>query len=95
MRNQLPIPVRNLFINDIRPRLQWNHNGGYCGEVSMISAGLYFGQYLSQFDVRSIASGGAPQNAYDRAEKEYTSQLLLGTKNAVAAADKLCLDYET
>ena len=37
--------------NDIPLRIQWDANSGYCGEVSMISAGLYYGQYLSQYDV--------------------------------------------
>ena len=32
--------------NPIPPRLQWNENNGYCGEMSFISAGLYYGQYL-------------------------------------------------
>ncbi len=32
---------------DIPPRFQWNANNGYCGEVSFISAGLYYGQYCS------------------------------------------------
>ena len=34
---------------DMPPRLQWNTNYGYCGEVSLISAGLFFGQYCSQY----------------------------------------------
>jgi len=72
--------------NDIPPRLQWGANYGYCGEVSMISAGLYYGQYLSQYDVRDIASPGIAQNSED-------SQLLLG-KNDGAAAKRLRLAYE-
>ena len=68
--------------NDIPPRYQWNHNYGYCGEVSMISAGLYYGQYLSQYDARAAASN-APQN-------EYRSQLLLGV-NDMRAADHMHL----
>lgn len=55
---------KHSFINKhLPPRLQWEHNGGYCGEVSMIVAGLYYGQYLSQYDVRAIASPGMPQNS--------------------------------
>ncbi len=64
--------------NNIPPRYQWNHNYGYCGEVSMISAGLYYGQYLSQYDARAAASN-APQN-------EARSQLLLGVNDMRAAA---------
>lgn len=41
------------FSNNIPPRYQWNNNDGYCGEVSLISAGLYYGQYVSQYDARA------------------------------------------
>lgn len=72
----------NVQKNDLPPRLQWNENGGYCGEVSLISAGLYYGQYISQYDARAIALKGAPQN---------TGQLLLG-KNDVYAATAMHLN---
>jgi hypothetical protein len=68
--------------NDIGPRYQWNHNYGYCGEVSEISAGLYFGQYLSQYDARAAADD-VPQN-------RSRSQLLLGV-NAMRAAERMHL----
>ena len=64
---------------NIPPRLQWEANFGYCGEVAMISAGLYFGQYVSQFDARKIASKNANQSTEG-------SQLLLGVNDAYAAA---------
>ncbi|MFM0286921.1 hypothetical protein [Paraburkholderia megapolitana] len=63
----------------VPPRLQWEGNYGYCGEVSMISAGLYYGQYISQYDARAIASKNTPQY------KE-NSQLLPGVNDAYAAA---------
>lgn len=69
-------------LNPIPPRFQWNANSGYCGETCMISAGLYYGQYLSQYDVRKLVSGDTQQN-----------QLLLG-KNDDAAAEALRLNYE-
>ena len=64
--------------NDIPPRLQWEANDGYCGEVSTISAGLYYGQYVSQYDARAIASPGVPQY-------EASSQLLLDANDRTAA----------
>lgn len=64
--------------NPIPPRLQWNENNGYCGETAFISAGLYYGQYLSQYDARSIASDGTPQYEPD-------AQLLLGVNDRHAA----------
>jgi hypothetical protein len=72
--------------NDIPPRIQWDANSGYCGEVSMISAGLYYGQYLSQYDARDIASPGVPQNLK-------SSQLLVGVNDDIAAKG-LRLKYE-
>lgn len=67
--------------NALPPRLQWEANGGYCGEVSLISAGLYYGQYLSQFDARVCAIGNRPQTS---------GELLLGL-NARRAAAKMHL----
>ena len=70
----------NLQIN---PRFQWGVNYGYCGEVSFISAGLYYGQYLSQYDARSLANGTGNQS-------RASSQLLLGVNDS-AAADRMHL----
>jgi hypothetical protein len=62
--------------NDIPPRLQWEANSGYCGEVSLISAGLYYGQYLSQYEARICAIGKTPQNQ---------GEMLLGVNDMRAA----------
>lgn len=70
--------------NPIPPRLQWEANGGYCGEVSLISAGLYYGQYVSQYDARICAIGLTPQNK---------GELLLGV-NDTRAADRMRLKSE-
>jgi len=66
-------------------RLQWNGNYGYCGEVSFISAGLYYGQYISQYEARALASPGVSQSLE-------SSQLLLGVNDA-AAATRMRLAY--
>jgi hypothetical protein len=44
------------------PRLQWEPNDGYCGEVSAVMALLKFGGYVSQYDVRAIATRGGNQS---------------------------------
>jgi len=64
--------------NDLPPRFQWGSNYGYCGEVAFISANLYYGQYLSQYDARILANGTTNQN-------RESSQLLLGVNDANAA----------
>ncbi|SDT25220.1 hypothetical protein SAMN05216598_4644 [Pseudomonas asplenii] len=66
-------------MNDIPPRLQWTANYGYCGETALISAGLYYGQYVSQFDTREIASPNVNQS-------KRGSQLLLGVNDGATAA---------
>jgi hypothetical protein len=71
------LQVSETYQNNIPARLQWNENAGYCGEVSLISAGLYYGQYLSQYDARAIATQNAPQNK---------GQLLLGKNDTFAAS---------
>lgn len=91
MPNYLPLFSPNVHENAIPPRFQWNNNGGYCGETSFIASGLYYGQYLSQYDVRSIASPGMKQN--EKAGSVYGAQLLLGV-NDRSTADSLRLKYE-
>ena len=66
------------------PRIQWNANYGYCGETAFVSAGLYYGQYISQYDARAIASKNTRQSLE-------SSQLLLGV-NDVAAAKAMHLN---
>jgi hypothetical protein len=70
---------RHAVFNNLPARNQWQNNYGYCGEVSMIMGGLYFGQYVSQYDARAIASKGAPQN-------RESSQLFVGVNDTFAAA---------
>ncbi|MDD5199884.1 MAG: hypothetical protein PHC88_08775 [Terrimicrobiaceae bacterium] len=63
--------------NAIPPRLQWNANSGYCGEVCFISAGLYYGQYLSQYDARAAIGPDVRQNH---------AEILLGVNDRSTAA---------
>ena len=60
------------------PRIQWNANYGYCGETAFISAGLNYGQYISQYDARALASKNTRQSLE-------SSQLLLGVNDVAAA----------
>jgi hypothetical protein len=71
---------------DLAARLQWEANFGYCGEISLGNAGLYFGQYLSQYDARALASPGVSQSSD-------ASQLLLDA-NEGTAATAMKLSYE-
>jgi hypothetical protein len=63
---------------DLPPRVQWNANYGYCGEMSLVSAGLFYGQYCSQYTARALASPGMNQASA-------RSQLLLGVNDLLAA----------
>ena len=72
-------PLAVTVANDIPARVQWNANFGYCGEVSFIQAGMYYGQYVSQYDARTLASPGVAQNLE-------RSQLLIGVNDVATAA---------
>ena len=63
----------------IPPRHQWNANYGYCGETALISAGLYYGQYISQYTARTAATPGVNQT-------DPSSQLLISVNDLTAAA---------
>jgi hypothetical protein len=44
------------------PFYQWENDNGYCGEVSMIQAGLSNGQWMSQFNARLVCGTGLSQS---------------------------------
>lgn len=44
----------------VLPFYQWENDNGYCGEVSMIQAGLNKGQWMSQFNARLICGATLP-----------------------------------
>ena len=48
--------IKNSWKLNMQARRQWEVNSGYCGEVSTISALLYFGGYMSQYDMRVNAA---------------------------------------
>jgi hypothetical protein len=87
----------------VQPFYQWENNDGYCGEVSMMQAGLNNGQWMSQFNARLICGTGLSQSGPNGAcaahhnQVNYNAQLLIedpGTgvsgPNTYAAA-ALCL----
>ena len=77
----VPASSPNQFLLQAMPvRFQWFANNGYCGEVSLISAGLKYGQYVSQYTVRKTIGSQADD------------QVLLGV-NDDAAAEALHLQY--
>ncbi|HXM42516.1 MAG TPA: hypothetical protein VN924_14780 [Bryobacteraceae bacterium] len=67
----------------LQPFYQWENNDGYCGEVSMMQAGLNNGQWMSQFNARLICGTGLSQSgpsgacAAHRGQVDYNAQLLI------------------
>ncbi len=67
----------------LQPFYQWENNYGYCGEVSMMQAGLNNGQWMSQFNARLICGTGLSQSgpngacAAHRGQTDYNAQLLI------------------
>ena len=78
-------PVTSFFITPrqaVQPFYQWENNNGYCGEVSMMQAGLANGQWMSQFNARQICVTGLSQSGPDGAcaahgVPNYNAQLLI------------------
>jgi hypothetical protein len=66
------------FSTELPPRLQWENNAGYCGEVSTIMAGLKYGQYFSQYDLREISAAST-------SNVQTTTEYLVGVNDAYAA----------
>jgi len=67
----------------VTPFYQWENNDGYCGEVSMMQAGLNNGQWMSQLNARLICGTGLSQSGPDGAcadhhrRVNYNAQLLI------------------
>jgi hypothetical protein len=67
----------------LQPFYQWENNDGYCGEVSMLEAGLNNGQWMSQFNARLICGTGLSQSGLPGAcsahngQVNYNAQLLI------------------
>jgi hypothetical protein len=67
----------------LQPFYQWENNDGYCGEVSMMQAGLNNGQWMSQFNARLICGAGLSQSgptgacAAHGGQVDYNAQLLI------------------
>jgi hypothetical protein len=67
----------------LQPFYQWENNDGYCGEVSMMQAGLNNGQWMSQFNARLICGTGLSQSgppgacAAHQGQVNYNAQLLI------------------
>jgi hypothetical protein len=55
-------PAQN---QNVLPFYQWENDNGYCGEVSMIQAGLNNGQWMSQFNARLVCGTGLSQSGPD------------------------------
>ncbi len=85
-------PATTAFIypsRRITPFYQWIDNNGYCGEVSMIQAGMNNGQWASQYNARLLCggqAGGTPlQQSGPDASCDQSAQLLLDTSSSDSA----------
>ncbi|MGA7384252.1 MAG: hypothetical protein WBW81_06055 [Methylocella sp.] len=57
------IPPTNSYMRPTQtviPFYQWENDNGYCGEVSMMQAGLNHGQWMSQFNARLVCGATLP-----------------------------------
>jgi hypothetical protein len=80
-----PPPTANYIYPrvEVKPFYQWENNDGYCGEVSMMQAGLSNGQWMSQYDARLVCGTGLSQAGPEGAcyshhgAVDYNAQLLI------------------
>jgi hypothetical protein len=80
-----PPPTRNMIMPraPVTPFYQWESNDGYCGEVSLIQAGLANGQWMSQYNARLVCGSGLSQSGPNGAcgahhmQANYNAQLLI------------------
>ena len=84
---------------EITPFYQWESNDGYCGETSLISAGLIHGQWMSQFNARLVCGaffgpesdhGGASLLQAGnpvRTQPNYNAQLLIESPGTGVSGD--------
>ncbi len=72
------------------PFYQWENDNGYCGEVSMIQAGLNNGQWMSQYNARAVCGAGLSQSGPGAGDSwcsshknipDYNAQLLIEDPN--------------
>jgi len=87
----LPSATAVTWSANVADRLQWQNNDGYCGEVSTIIAGLKFGQYASQYDMRAFTN---PTKTLTNAQKnQFLVGSVLDVQNDVTAAQTAKLKY--
>jgi hypothetical protein len=74
----------------VAPFYQWENDNGYCGEVSMMQAGLNNGQWMSQFNARLVCGTGLSQTGPGAGDSwcsshnnfpDYNAQLLIEDPN--------------
>ena len=87
IKNTIGTPSPSTYVQtiDLPVRYQFDHNAGYCGETTLIAAGLRYGQYVSQWTVRQLCDPSDPDVQTD-------NQVLLGV-NAASVADSLHLNH--
>ncbi len=94
-----PSPSAMTYITStptVVPFYQWENDNGYCGEVSMIQAGLNNGQWMSQFNARKVCGATLPDNttplsqsgpdgwcAANKKLPNYNAQLLLENPDGI------------
>lgn len=69
--HEIPAGPGHHTLLPIPPRLQWDNDGGYCGQTSIQCCSLYYGNYISQSMARAAAGSEVlvGQNAEAALEK--------------------------
>jgi hypothetical protein len=88
--DQLP-PTTTYYIYPrvlTQPFYQWENNFGYCGEVSMMAAGLANGEWMSQYDARLVCGAGLGQSGAPVTTNAWCSKYGVANYNAEALLEE-------
>ena len=84
--SSIPATTSKIFPSQqVIPFYQWENNNGYCGEVSLMQAGMNNGQWMSQSNARLICGSGLSQSGPDgwcaahKLSPNFNAQMLLET----------------
>jgi len=82
----IPATTSKIFPSQqVTPFYQWENNNGYCGEVSLVQAGMNNGQWMSQSNARLICGSGLSHSGPDgwcaahKFSPNFNAQMLLET----------------
>jgi len=83
-----PPPAKYTKVLPLKPRQQWNINGGFCGALSVQSAALAFGAWISQDLVRKATPQGKGHGSAKEGYEVLPGNIADSARNLKLAAEE-------